>query len=236
MSEWSAKRFWKASEVTQTDGGYAVTLDGRTVNTPGKTPLIVPTLEMAAAIAAEWDAQTGKVDPTTMPATRAANSAIDKVAFQKTEVANLLSDYGGSDLLCYRAFGPDALVALQAAAWDPVLDWAAEALDARLSVRQGVMHIKQPANALQNLATEVDRLGNFALTGFHDLVSLSGSLVLALAVTHQHIDARYAWRISRVDEDWQISQWGEDDDATATELIKRSAFEAAERFYRMSVT
>ena len=132
MSEWKAKRFWKAARTEEADGGFTVLLDTRTVKTPAKAALVVPTQTMADAIAAEWDAQDEVVDPTKMPFTRSANSAIDKVSVQHAEVAQMLADYGDADLLCYRAERPQGLIDRQAAAWDPLLDWAADALGARL--------------------------------------------------------------------------------------------------------
>ena len=192
MSEWAAKRFWKSAEVEKQGAGFAVLLDGRAIKTPSKSQLVVPTEALADAIAAEWAAQEEKVDPSTMPVTRAANSAIDKVTPQRREVVDMLAAYGESDLLCYRATGPEALVAQQAAAWDPLLTWAADTLDARLQVGQGVMHVPQPANSLQNLHSEVDRFDAFAIAGFHDLVAISGSLILALAVTKGRLDVAKA--------------------------------------------
>ena len=152
MSGWANKRFWTAATVEETDGGYTVTLDGRAVKTPGKSPLVVPTPRMAVAIAAEFDAQEGVVDPTTMPWTRSANSAIEKVAPQRGEVEAHLIGYAETDLLSYRAERPDELIARQAEAWDPVLDWVAERFDARLAVTAGVMPTAQDAGVLERLA------------------------------------------------------------------------------------
>lgn len=234
MSDWAPKRFWKAATPQTCDGGFTVTLDGRSVKTPAKAPLVVPTLPMAAAIAAEWDAQTGSVDPRTMPVTRSANAAIDKVRTQRAEVIGLLAEYGGSDLLCYRAPAPDALVAQQAQHWDPLLDWAARDLGATLVVGQGVMHVAQRPETMALFTRELDAFDDFALAAAHDLISLSGSLVLALAVTRGRLPASQAWELSRVDEDWQIAQWGADEDAVAAAEIKRNAFLHAETFYHLS--
>ena len=234
MSDWKPKRFWKTASTTQSDAGFTVLLDERTVKTPAKAALVVPTLAMAEAIAAEWDAQVETVDPTTMPVTRGANAAIDKVRTQRAEVAALLADYGDSDLLCYRAAGPQELIARQAKAWDPLLDWAAETLGARLVVGEGVMHVAQDPESLGLLRAEVEAFADFALAAVHDLISISGSLVLALAVTKNALSVEQAWDASRVDEHWQIEQWGEDDEATASELTKRAAFLDAARFYTLS--
>ena len=233
MSGWTAKRFWQAAQAEPCDGGFTVRLDGRGVKTPAKAPLVVPTLAMAQAIAAEWDAQTGVVQPETMPVTRAANSAIDKIVPQRAEVVALLAAYGASDLLCYRAVGPEALAERQAAAWDPLLNWAAESFGARLAVTRGVMPVAQAPEAVARLEAEVAGLSVFRLAGFHDLVAISGSLVLALAVIRGRIDVAEAWTLSRIDEAWQVEQWGEDEEAAAMEAVKRVAFEGASRFYAL---
>lgn len=231
MSTWTARRFWTEASAVPTAGGFAVHLDARPVRTPLKTPLVVPTLGLAQAIAAEWQAQTGKVDPETMPYTRTANSALDKVTPQRAEVAMMLTEYGGSDLLCYRAEGPDALIARQVQAWDPLLDWAKDALHAPLHATAGVMHIDQPPASLAALKQAVDALDPFRLSAFHDLVAISGSLVLALAVIHQRLTADLAFDLSRIDESWQIALWGEDEEAAENTARKRAAFLQADRFY-----
>ena len=231
MTGWAAKRFWTAAVAEPCDGGFAVRLDARPVRTPAKAAMVLPTLAMAQAIAVEWDAQTGIVAPATMPCTRAANSAIDKITPQFDEVAGLLSAYGATDLLCYRATGPDALIQRQAVAWDPVLAWAATALGAPLLATAGVMHIAQPDTALAALTAKVQALTPFQMAALHDLVAISGSLVLALAVTHRHLSVDKAWHLSRIDESWQAELWGLDEDAAAQEALRRAAFLQADRFF-----
>jgi len=231
VSTWTARRFWTDAHAVALDSGFTIHLDARPVRTPLKSPLVVPSLALAQAIAAEWQAQVGKVNPETMPFTRTANSAIDKVAPQRDAVAEMLAEYGGSDLLCYRAEGPDDLTLRQAAAWDPVLNWAKDAFDAPLIATVGVMHVDQPAGSLASLRQAVDALDPFRLAAFHDLVAISGSLVLALAVIHRHLTAEAGWDLSRIDENWQIALWGEDEEAAATAALKRAAFLQADRFY-----
>ena len=233
MSAWAAKRFWKQATAVACEGGYTVKLDGRAVKTPAKRPLVVPTLAMAQAIAAEWDAQQGLVKPDTMPVTRAANSALDKVAVQFDEVAGLLAAYGETDLLCYRATGPEALIARQAAAWDPVLDWAAQDLGAPLHVTAGVTPVDQPAASIARLTALVQGFTAFELAAVHDLIAISGSLLLGLAVTQGRISVKQAWDLSRIDESWQNEQWGIDEDAAVLEAFKQSALEQADRFFAL---
>ncbi len=233
MSAWSARRFWTTESVVPAPGGYTVHLDARPVRTPLKAPLVVPTLALAEAVAAEWKAQEGKVKPETMPFTRTANSAIDKVAPQQAEVVAMLAAYGASDLLCYRAEGPADLTARQALAWDPVLVWAAEALGAPLFVTAGVIPVDQPSESLARLHRQVGMLTPFQLAAFHDLVAISGSLILALAVMHGRLTAEAAWTLSRIDEDWQIALWGEDEEAADVAAQKRAAFLQADRFFRL---
>ncbi|QIE46662.1 ATPase [Pseudohalocynthiibacter aestuariivivens] len=234
MSDWKAKRFWKKAQVTDEVGGYGVALDARPVNTPGKLRLIVPTRAMAEAIAAEWDAQEEHINPNTMPVTRSANSALEKVGVQHGAVADMIADYGDSDLLCYRATSPQELVARQAAGWDPLLAWADSELDVRLAVHPGVMHQSQNPEMLQKLRTEVHAQDNFALTALHDLVSLSGSLIIGLAAQRESQPIETLWKLSRIDEDWQTELWGEDDDANAQTARKAEAFLHAKRFFDLS--
>lgn len=233
MSNWKPKRFWTAAAVVPQDGGFTVHLDNRPVKTPAKQPLLLPTEALAALIAAEWDAQTGLVNPETMPVTRMANSAIDKVVPQYDEVATLLTAYGETDHLCYRATHPAKLIARQAEAWDPLLLWATKALQAPLRTTAGIVHVAQDPEVMQHLHQRVLGLGNFRLAAVHDLVSISGSLVLAFAVGHGHLTAAEGWRLSRIDEDWQIELWGEDEDAAAASALKREAFHLASQFYSL---
>jgi chaperone required for assembly of F1-ATPase len=233
MSAWAAKRFWTDATVEAVDGGYTVLLDGRTVKTPLKAPLVMPTRAMAQAVADEWQAQVGLVRPGTMPVTRSANSAIDKVATQFDAVVGLIAAYGGSDLLCYRAAFPPALIARQADAWDPLLVWAATALGAPLVATTGVMPVMQDAASLATLHARVAAMRAFQIAAFHDLVAISGSLILSLAVTEGRLTLEEAWMSSRIDEHWQNEQWGTDEDAAAMEVTRHAAFVHAGRFYAL---
>jgi chaperone required for assembly of F1-ATPase len=233
MSGWVAKRFWTDVAVVPEGDAFAVMLDGRPVRTPLKAPLAVPTRGFAEEVAREWAAQEGEIRPAAMPATRLANAAIDKVAAQREEVVDMLASYGGTDLLCYRAEGPDKLVERQRAGWDPLLAWAAEALGADLVTGSGVMPVMQAGGDLRRLREPVAAMDDFALAAFHDLVALSGSLVLALAVTEGRLSAEEAWRLSRLDEDFQIEEWGEDEEAAEAAAIRRKAFLDAARFHAL---
>ncbi|WP_374435964.1 ATP12 family chaperone protein [Tabrizicola sp.] len=233
MSAWSARRFWTTASAVPVEGGFTVQLDGRPVRTPLKSPLVLPTLALAEAVAFEWQAQEGTVKPETMPFTRMANSAVDKVKPQFVAVADMLAEYGGSDLLCYRAEGPAELVARQAEEWDPLLDWASAELGAALRTTTGVMPVTQPESSLAALRSLVHGFGAFQLAAFHDLVAITGSLVLAMAVTRGRIDVAEAWRLSRIDEDWQIALWGEDEEAAEVAARKRADLVQADRFFTL---
>lgn len=233
MTGWKTKRFWNEAAVRPAESGHAVWLDARPLKTPAKAPLVVPALAMAQAIAAEWQAQQGTIDPRSMPVTRAANAAIDKVTPQFAEVAQVIAAYGASDLLCYRAEGPAALVARQAAAWDPLLDWASQTLGARLQTTAGIAPVAQPKAATEALTRHVTALDPFRLTAVHDLVAISGSLVIGLAVLRGRIDADAAWQCSRIDEDWQAELWGSDDEAMAIASGKKADFKSAQNILRL---
>jgi chaperone required for assembly of F1-ATPase len=234
MSEWKAKRFWKAAAVIETPKGYAVELDGRGIKTPAKTALTLPTQAMAQAVALEWDAQEEQINPETMPVTKTANAALDKVRIQHGEVADLLAAYGDSDLLCYRADTPVELVARQAAEWDPMLDWGAKALGVRLEPRVGIIHKPQDAGGLAQLSARVHAFDAFELAAFHDLVSLSGSLILGFAAAMDARAANDLWQISRLDEIYQAEQWGKDDEAEALAALKLDSFLHAKRMFDLA--
>lgn len=233
MSEWAPRRFYTQAHVVDTDGGFILHLDARPLRTPGKAPLVVPTRGLAEAMAEEWQAQPEKIDPRTMPFTRTANTAIDKVAPQHAEVADMLAEYGDSDLLCYRAESPADLVARQAAGWDPLLDWAEAQLGARLHPVTGLMHRPQPAAAVEVLRARTHALTPFELAAFHDLVALTGSLVLGFAATFPDQSAEDIWALSRLDETYQQELWGEDEEAQAAAEVKHQAFLHAHRFFAL---
>ena len=234
MADFAAKRFWKDTTVCEVENGFTVLLDGRNVRTPAKALLVVPTVQMAEEVRLEWDAQEGEIDPSVMPYTRGANAAIDKVSVQHSEVADMLSEYGDSDLTCYRATYPQELIALQAKAWDPIIEWVFETYGARLEPRVGVMPVPQDQAALDILRQRVHALDSFQLSAFHDLVSLSGSLALGLAATESLYPIEALWALSRVDEEFQISQWGADDEANEVSDIKRQSFVHAYKFFHMT--
>lgn len=234
MSEWKAKRFWKTANITACDDGFGILLDDRAVKTPAKAELIVPTKGLAEAIADEWEAQVGVVNPLSMPMTRSANAAIDKVTPQHAEVATLVAAYGDADLLCYRADGPNSLIARQAETWDPLLDWAAHRFGARLVPVAGVMHRPQDPESLKKLSKNVHRMDPFTLTAFHDLVGLSGSLVIGFAALYDYAEPARLWQWSRVDEIWQQEQWGVDEEAQELAEHKLGEFEHAKRFHDLA--
>ncbi len=227
---WERRRFWEAAKVRPEAGGFAISLDARPLNTPGGARLVVPTEALATAVAAEWDAQAGEIVPERLPLTRAVNSAIDRIERQRAAVVDAIAEYGADDLLCYRAAAPEALAARQAAAWDPWLVWAARDLGAPLVAVAGVMHQPQPPKSLAALRAAVDEADVFGLAGLHELVALSGSLVLGLAVARGALDASEAWALSRLDEAWQSEQWGLDAQAEAAAADARARFLQARHF------
>jgi chaperone required for assembly of F1-ATPase len=234
VTGWAAKRFWKEATAVEVPGGFSVVLDGRPVKTPGKLPLTLPTRAMAQAVAQEWDAQQGQIRPATMPLTRYANSAVEKVSAQFDAVVEVVAAYGGSDLLCYRATEPSALVARQAQGWDPLLAWAGDTLAAPLRVTSGLMHVAQPPESLAALTAAVRAHTPFQLSALYDLVAITGSLVLGLAVARGRLDADAAFDLSRIDEHFQAEIWGRDEDAAEVEALKRRDLAVAAQFFRYS--
>lgn len=220
------KRFWKT--VTIVDG--AIELDGRPVRTPARAALMLPTPQLAEAVAEEWRSVGEELDPRAMPLTGLANAAIDQIAPNPAPFAADLARYGESDLLCYRAELPEPLVERQAAQWDPLLDWARTRYDVHFETTAGIMHRPQPPATIARLQEVVAALDPFRLAAFSPLVTISGSLVAALALLEGAADRETVWRAAQLDEDWQAEQWGEDELATRARDVRRADFDAAARF------
>ncbi|MDQ2893532.1 MAG: ATPase [Pseudomonadota bacterium] len=221
------KRFW--SEVSVGDD-RVVMLNARAVRTPGRSLLALPTDTLASAIADEWRAVEGEVEPRRMPLTGLANAAIDLVAPDRASFAAGLGAYGETDLLCYRAELPEPLVDRQRAAWDPLLGWARARYDIHLETTAGVIHVAQPPATIQRLADAIASYDAFRLAAAAPIVTLTGSLILTLALLDHAADADAIWAAAYVDEDWQAEMWGEDYLATATRAANRAEFDAATRF------
>lgn len=221
------KRFYKLATAGE---GRTILLDGRAVRTPGRAPLVPPTEALAEAIADEWNLQADVIDPRAMPLTGLANAAIDRIAPDPRAFADGLAAYGESDLLCYRAEGPDSLAARQSEHWDPILAWAQQRYDVVFELAMGVIHMPQPPETVARLRGAVSARDPFALAGLSPLVTVSGSLVIALAVAEGALGLDDAWAAAALDELWQAEHWGEDKEAAVALANRRRDFAAAARF------
>ena len=210
------KRFYATVTTEKGEGGHGVRLDGKALKTPARNPLEVPTEALARLIAREWDAQKDMIDPNTMPVTKLVNTALDGIAADPQPVADDIVKYAGNDMLCYRAAEPAMLVERQHERWDPLLDWAADSLGARLILAEGVMYQEQPQEAIDAVAAAVARYHDpIALAALHTITTISGSAILTLAYAAGRIDLDTLWSLAHLEEDWTVEQWGEDEEAVA---------------------
>lgn len=228
------KKFYKAVETAEDGGVFVVRLDGKPVKTPARALLALPTRKLADSIAAEWHAQEDVLDPTTMPLTRFAYAAIDVAPAHRARLTDEILAYGKSDLLCYRAEEPATLVAHQDDAWNPLLDWAAKHFGARLRTGTGIAFVDQPAESQEAFAKAVAGRGDFALVGLHGAASLTGSLVLGLALVDGRLTAEKAFALSCLDETFQAEAWGRDAEAAARAERLGAELAAIERFLSLS--
>lgn len=224
------KRFYKLAEASAVESGHTVLLDGRPIKTPAKSPLIVPHEPLAKAIAEEWDAQKETIKPSTMPFMQYAATAIDRVTTQRETIIDELAAFGGTDLMCYRAEYPTALVEKQTVAWDPMLVWLKDTYSVTLKVTTGIAHIKQDDDALLTMRTLLAKQSDLQLAAIHEIVSLTGSLVVTLAVMARHLDGEQAFNISEIDETHIIEEWGEQPEATERRKNNKSSLIAATEF------
>jgi chaperone required for assembly of F1-ATPase len=226
------KRFYKDTAVEAGEGSFRVLLDGRPMRTPAKAVLILPTAALAESIAAEWDAVPEKADINVahLALTRLAATGLDRVTSQRKHVIDETAKYGASDLLCYRAADPANLVQRQAETWQPLLDWADERYGAHLAVVTGTTFVTQPHAALAALRAAVTAHSDLALSALYNLTHITGSLVIALAISEGRIDAVQAFETAQLDELYQIERWGSDPIATQRHDGIRRDLEAGARF------
>jgi chaperone required for assembly of F1-ATPase len=224
------KRFYRQVEVASEGDGHRVLLDGRPLRTPAKRVLTLPAAALAAAIATEWRDQGETIQPATMPLTRLASTAQDRLPDLRPAAIAELTDYAGTDLLCYRAAAPLELVERQGQAWQPLLDWAASTYGARLSVTTSILPVEQPSGAVQSLQAAVEALDDWPLVGLHAATTALGSLILGLALAAGRIDAEHALGASLLDELFEIERWGEDVETSRRHAALRRDVEAAATF------
>jgi chaperone required for assembly of F1-ATPase len=231
-SEERLKRFWTDADVKEAGDGWSVTLDGRTPKTPAHAKLTLPTQAAARLVADEWAAQGEFIDPATMPATRLASTAIDRIGQAREPVADEIAAFAGSDLLCYIADHPTSLAVEQAREWTPWRDWAALELGVVLEPAEGVIHRAQDPAAIARVRELALRLDDFALTGLATATPLLGSAVLALAVQRGVLGGEAAFDLSRLDEAFQERQWGVDAEAAERTAARRAEAILLERWFR----
>jgi len=227
------KRFYKEAMVTELDDGFTVELDHKGIKTPGRKAITVSSKQSAELMAAEWNAIETEINPLLMPVTRLVNTAVDGVAEEMQAVMEDITRYASSDLLCYRADMPDELVEKQREHWDPVLDWALATFGASFEITSGIMSIAQPKEAIAAFGNQLKNHADpFKLACIHTFTSLGGSAILALALAEQHLNAETCWQATHVDEDWNISLWGEDYEAAERRKQRWKDFEAADRLIK----
>ncbi len=224
------KRFYTEVQVAPAPGGFGLVLDGKSARTKAGHALVVAHEPLAQVLAAEWAAQAAQIDPQTMPLTRLVHSAIDHVAQAMDAVAADALRYGASDLVCYRAEAPDALVARENELWNPVLAHAERAYGAKMRLAQGVVAIEQPPEALAGLRARVERIGQpIALAALHVLTTLSGSLLIALAVADGAMTPEAGFAAGELGLDYTAQVWGQDAEARAFRADRERDFLAAAR-------
>lgn len=225
------KRFYQdVAHLAQNDGNYGITLDSRPVRTPGKALLVLPAEALAAALAGEWQDQGEHINPATMPLTRLANTAIDRIVADNGNALAEIMPFAGADLICYRAPSPAGLQARQQALWSPFLKFAEHRLGAAFRTTETIAHLEQPEAAIHAVADWLHGLDPFRLAAIHLLTSLTGSVLLAYGAQQKMADADAVFAAAHVDEHWEIDQWGEDAEARQRLEGRRQDIAAACRF------
>jgi chaperone required for assembly of F1-ATPase len=224
------RKFYKDVQISDIN---AILLDGRPVKTPMKNPLKLPTQKLAEAVAQEWIVQNKVIDPELMPLTKLANTALDRATAERQSVIDEIVAYAASDLVCYRADRPPELVHLQLEKWQPVVKWAESALQTQIKTTNSIVHVKQSEACLNAVRKHVEIFNPWQLTGVYLLMTLTGSTLLALMLKAKSAAPESVWSAAHVDEDYQISQWGEDNEAIARRKYRKREFDGLVQFLNM---
>jgi chaperone required for assembly of F1-ATPase len=224
------KRFYETVSVSRSKMGFEVLLDGKPVSSPEQNAIHVPNSLLAEALAGEWRAQEKYILPETMPLTRLAFTAIDRVAPNREAVVEQISAFANSDVICYRAPAPGDLVERQSKEWDPLLAWAETELGASVHTTMGIGYEAQNYETLSALTEAFSKEPDFHLAALYSLVSNAGSLVIGLAVSKGHLNAENAFRVANCDEYYQAEKWGTDEDAVARIGARKADFKSAAQF------
>jgi chaperone required for assembly of F1-ATPase len=227
------KRFYKEATAAPLGDGFTVLLDGKGVKTPARSPLAVPTLALAQAMADEWNGQGERIDPRSMWLTKLANTAIDRVAPRRDPVIDEIAAFAGTDLICYMADAPVGLAQRQAAHWAPLVVWAEAELGASLRVTPGLVHVPQDEAALAAIRKAVSEASAFELAALHNAVTLTGSAVIGLALLRRRLNAAQAYEAAHVDEAWQAHLSGEDEEEAARLAARRAELDDTMRFLEL---
>ena len=215
------KRFYEDVSVDEIDGGFRILLDGRPLKTPGKATLLTPVQGVAEAVASEWREQGEKIEPSAMPITRLATTAMDRMPELREPAIQEITDYTGTDLLCYRAPKPDDLVQRQHECWQPPLDWMEQRYGIQFDVTGSLLPVPQPKATIEGVRGIVETIDDWPLVGLHGATTGLGSVILALALWHGEIDAGGAADASLLDELFEIEQWGQERDASRRHEVLR---------------
>ena len=228
------KRFYETVRLEEGPEGFKILLDDRQVRTPARTELCVASRVLAEELVREWDAQKDTIDPAKMPMTKRANTALDRVRGREGDVVREITGYAGSDLLCYRADSPEELVERQCTQWDRVLEWVRQDFGVEFLAEQGISHFAQPRQSLDQIRSVLAIKSFYELTSLHTMTTLTGSALLALAHAHGFLSADELWAAANVDEDWQITKWGEDGEAMKRRAIRRLELDGDVRFLELA--
>ena len=230
MSTDPVRRFYTAATAAEEAGAHIVRLDQRTLKTPSRKPLHMPTHALAAAVAAEWDAQGEFITPSAMPLTRYAFAAIDLMPTKRAEIASDLAKYIETDLVAHRADAPPPLVARQAEIWNPIVAWAEQRFQIKVPIVAGIIPAAAPPQHRATLEQEIDHLDDFRAMALAQAVTLAGSILIGFAFLEGQLDADAAFTAAALDDLWSLENWGEDPEARARLDTQRAEFAALHRF------
>ena len=192
---------------------YCIQINNKTAKTPQGNLIELPTLKLAKIILKDYQSfKTKKVANIASPI-KLTNTAIDRIITDNHNYIEKLSLYVNSDVICYFARSPRDLIKKQNKHWLPLIIFMQDFYDINILYTSEISAISQSKDSLSKLKLILSKKNNFELSAIAVLSQLTNSIIISLALVNDKINVKNAFECSNLDEIYQSSFWGKDEEA-----------------------
>ena len=203
------KKFWKIVQVKKKlKNSFEILLDKRILKTPMQKDLIFSNYKIAKETALEWDIDEKEINTENMVFYGLISTAIDKISNDKVSYIENVLGFINTDLICYRADGPNELVDLQNNSWNPIISFIKKYIDVELKFFIGVMPSKQSLDIFNRLKTLINSFSDIEISALHRMTNLTGSIFISICILKGDVLKNEAFELSFLDELYQAKNWG----------------------------